>query len=368
MSPKIVLIYMLLSAWSSFYVAWHIATTPAHYNLFVGIISFLVMFVGFNSIWLMIASVRRIVTVSKRTNNVLSILFGLSFYLMLFFIINDFMLFITPYATLYFSYPHLSVSIIIILAMALVTYSYMSSHNIHITSYEITTPKKNIDFSIALVSDLHIDHCGMGLGKMYKITEKVKQLKPDFTVFAGDIIESTPEHFCSRDFASVIKQLKSKQCNLAVVGNHEYYGGQIEENIAALKQAGLTVLRDECIDFKNISIIGRDDKFNRNRQPLPQLMKRIPKNNFSLVLDHNPIDLDSAIDNNVDMQLSGHTHNGQVFPFNLVVKSVFKNGYGHKKIGSTHSIVSSGISTWGPSLRLGTRAEIVNIKIKSDNI
>lgn len=367
MSPKIILSYMLLSMWSSFYIAWHIAMSFCCISLFVGIISFLTAFAGFNSIWIMVASVRRIVTLSQRTNNILSLLLGMSFYLMGLFILSDFLMFNTTYAALYFTHPIIAVSAIIGIAVLLVLHSYLNSRRILITAYEVTTPKKNIDFSIALVSDLHIDNCGLGLGRMFKIVEKINRLHPDFTVFAGDIIESTPEHFCNKNFASVLKNLNSKQANLAVVGNHEYYGGKIEENIAALEKAGLTVLRDKEMTFGNISIIGRDDKFNRSRSTLPQMLKKTPQNNFILILDHNPIDLDHAVDNKADMQLSGHTHNGQMFPFNLIVKTVFKNGYGYKKIGNTHSIVSSGISTWGPSLRLGTKAEIVYIKIKSED-
>lgn len=367
MSPKIILSYLLLSTWSSFYIAWHVAMSFCWGNLTVGIISFLIAFTGFNSIWIMVASVRRMVKLSRRMNEVLSVLLGFSFYLMGFFIISDFLMFNDAYAKLYFTYPIISVSIIIALAALLVLHSYLNTRRIHITAYEVTTPKKNIDFSIALVSDLHIDDCGLGLGRMFKIVEKINKLHPDFSVFAGDIIESTPEHFCSKDFASILKNLNSKQANLAVVGNHEYYGGKIDENIEALQNAGLRVLRDETLEFGNITVIGRDDKFNRNRSPLEKLIPQKSSQNYILVLDHNPIDLDNAIDNNADMQLSGHTHNGQMFPFNLIVKTVFKNGYGHKKLGNTHSVVSSGVSTWGPSLRLGTKAEIVYIQIKSED-
>lgn len=98
---------------------------------------------------------------------------------------------------------------------------------------------------------------------------------------------------------------------------------------------------------------------------MKKLLKGTPKKNFVLVLDHNPTDIAEAVTSSVDLQVSGHTHNGQIFPFNLIVRNIYQNGYGHKQIGNTHTVVSSGAGSWGPQLRLGTKAEIVCIKVKS---
>lgn len=365
MSPKVILTYLSLSLWSSFYIAWHYAMPLYNDDWLVGGVVLMLTFASFNSFWLMITSIRRKIVLSQKLYNIASLSLGFAFFLMLFFIISDFLLFIPVYANSYFEHPLIGALSITALAAILVLYAFLNSRHIRITAYEIMTPKKNVDFSLVLISDLHIDNCGIGLNQMSRIATKINKLNPDFTIFAGDIIESTPDHFCAKDFGTQFQKLNSKKGNLAIVGNHEYYGGKILENIIAMEDAGLTVLKDDRLDFDNLTIIGRDDKFVHHRCPLDKLLKGTPKDNFIMVLDHNPISIDDSVENQIDLQLSGHTHNGQVFPFNLVVKSIFKNGYGHKQIGDTHTIVSSGASTWGPALRLGTKAEIVHIHVKS---
>lgn len=365
-SPRIIFTYLFLSLWSSFYISWHFSLPCSGCSWILGGLALIIAFAGFNSFWLMVASLRRKITLSRSIFNLSSLALGFVFFLMLFFIISDFLLAIPAYANLYFSHYLAGAFFVTALAAAVVLYAFVNARRIRLTSYEIYTDKPDIDFSVALVSDLHIDNCGLGLNQMAKITDKINKLNPDFTVFAGDIIESTPDHFCSLDFAAEFKKLNSKKANLAIVGNHEYYGGKITENIKALENSGLTVLKDCRLNFGNITIIGRDDKFVAGRCPLNKMLKDIPKNNFVMLLDHNPMDIQEAVDNSVDLQLSGHTHNGQIFPFNLVVRNIFKNGYGYKQIGDTHTVVSSGAGSWGPALRLGTKAEIVYIHVKSN--
>ncbi len=364
-SLRTVASYQFLALWSSFYIAWHFSAPCGGCSWFTGAAVLLVSYAFFNTFWLMVASLRRKITLSRSIFNLSSLALGFIFFLMLLFIVSDFLLNIPAYANLYFAHPDTAAWGLAALAALISLYGFFNARRIRVTAYEIRTEKTGVDFTLALVSDLHIDNCGLSLNQMAKIIENINRINPDFTVFAGDIIESAPDHFCALDFAAEFRKINSKTANLAIVGNHEYYGGKINENIKALENAGLTVLKDCTLTFGNITVAGRDDKFVKDRCPLKKLLKGTPKKNFVLVLDHNPTDIAEAVTSSVDLQVSGHTHNGQIFPFNLIVRNIYQNGYGHKQIGNTHTVVSSGAGSWGPQLRLGTKAEIVCIKVKS---
>jgi predicted MPP superfamily phosphohydrolase len=124
-------------------------------------------------------------------------------------------------------------------------------------------------------------------------------------------------------------------------------------------------LRDQAviIDDKFL-LIGRDDITNKNRKPLKSLVEGFNPEMPRIVLDHQPHNLSESYDNHVDLHISGHTHNGQIFPFNRIVAKIYELGYGYKKTGNTHYYVSSGLGLWGAPLRIGTRSEIVSIILK----
>ena len=113
----------------------------------------------------------------------------------------------------------------------------------------------------------------------------------------------------------------------------------------------------------DLYLAGRDDKHNPNRKELKDLLSTTA-NKPVIVLDHQPYHLEDAANNNVDLQISGHTHNGQFFPANLVVKSMFELGYGYLRKGNTHFYVSSGLGLWGPQYRLGSRSEMVVVNFR----
>lgn len=114
---------------------------------------------------------------------------------------------------------------------------------------------------------------------------------------------------------------------------------------------------------KNITFVSRDDETNPRRETIADLMKKVPTDRYVIVIDHDPKSLIQKAKTGADLQLSGHTHNGQLFPFNLFVRFMFENGYGYKKINKMDSIVSLGVGTWVAVLRLGTQSEIVFIDI-----
>ncbi|MFZ4725789.1 MAG: metallophosphoesterase, partial [Paludibacter sp.] len=111
-------------------------------------------------------------------------------------------------------------------------------------------------------------------------------------------------------------------------------------------------------------IVGRDDKSNLNRKKLSEIVTGLDKKLPFILMDHQPYHLEEAEQNDIDFQISGHTHNGQFFPGNLFVKKMYELGYGYLKKGNTHYYVSSGLGLWGPQYRIGTESELVVINLK----
>jgi len=160
-----------------------------------------------------------------------------------------------------------------------------------------------------------------------------------------------------------LQKLKAKYGVYAVVGNHEYFGN-VNRATDFMKRSGIKVLRDTAvtIDDKFI-VIGRDDLTNRHRKSLKTIISDINNNLPMILLDHQPANLAEAVENKMDIQISGHTHNGQIYPFSLLVSKFYELGYGYLKKGNTHFYVSSGLGLWGAPIRLGTQSEIVNIRL-----
>ena len=102
----------------------------------------------------------------------------------------------------------------------------------------------------------------------------------------------------------------------------------------------------------------------KQRKSLDEIVKTISTNHPKILLDHTPFKLEQAEQNKIDLQLSGHTHHGQMWPANLITKMIYEVSWGYKKKGNTHYYVSCGAGTWGPPVRTGSSSEIVNIKIK----
>jgi hypothetical protein len=154
----------------------------------------------------------------------------------------------------------------------------------------------------------------------------------------------------------------------AVTGNHEYIGG-VEPACAYLTEHGITMLRDAAtVVAKSVVLAGREDiSYNRGngrkRKPLSELLNGCDRSLPIIVMDHQPFRLHEAEGQGVDLQLSGHTHHGQLFPFNFITERVFELSWGYKKKGNTHVYVSCGVGTWGPPVRIGNTPEIVDLTL-----
>lgn len=135
-----------------------------------------------------------------------------------------------------------------------------------------------------------------------------------------------------------------------------------------LMEHGITILQDEVIEVAWITIIGRDDisatRFGRHRADLAELAHSLDKKKPLILLDHQPKKLAEAQKNGIDIQFSGHTHNGQLWPLNLIVAKLFELPMGYKKKGQTHIFVSAGVGTWGPPVRTNARPDILFVTVE----
>jgi predicted MPP superfamily phosphohydrolase len=207
-----------------------------------------------------------------------------------------------------------------------------------------------------------------------RVIDLIEPLSPDIVLFAGDILEYDFDPSDAGEIAALLGRLRPLLGVWGVLGNHEYIGGRVESNKRLLQRIGIRILIDDWAEVgersgEKILLIGRDDlhgeRFNgRKRKTLPEIIAGAPtEGRIKILLDHQPWHLEDAEEAGVYLQFSGHTHNGQIFPFNLLVAALYENAYGHSVRGQTHYWVSSGAGTWGPRVRTTGRAEVVVIDL-----
>ncbi len=216
------------------------------------------------------------------------------------------------------------------------------------------------------ISDVHVSPV-LSASRLARIIDRVNALAPDIVFITGDLAsDDTPARELLR-MSEVLKQPPSPLGVFACTGNHEYYGG-LERTCAAIRAGGVRILEDEAVLVADsFYVIGRKDPTSvprgGTRMPLAEILAGLDKSRPLILLDHQPIHLEEAAAAGIDLQLSGHTHNGQVFPVNLINKGIYKLNWGLLKKGPTWFYVTSGAGTWGPPVRLGSTSEIVLFEI-----
>jgi predicted MPP superfamily phosphohydrolase len=159
-------------------------------------------------------------------------------------------------------------------------------------------------------------------------------------------------------------ELKASMGIYMGMGNHEYISGA-EECEEFLRVTPVKLLRDSIVTLPcGVQIAGRDDRTNRSRKSLEKLVTECDKAKPIIVLDHQPYNLAEADKAEIDMQFSGHTHRGQVFPLNLLTDRMYEQSHGYRHWSHAHIIVSSGLALWGPPFRIGTKSELVVITLR----
>lgn len=216
---------------------------------------------------------------------------------------------------------------------------------------------------IVAISDLHLGY-GIKEKELDSWVELINKENPDLILIAGDIIDSSLRPLVEGHYAESLRKLKAPMGVYACMGNHEYLSGQ-SESVQFIRDAGITLLRDASAEVDStLYIVGRDDRMNSSRKTLEELVSNLDKTKPIILLDHQPYHLEEAENNGIDLQISGHTHQGQVWPISMVTKAMYEIDHGYKVKGNTNIYVSSGIGIWGGKFRIGTQSEYVVIDIK----
>ncbi len=255
-----------------------------------------------------------------------------------------------------------------VLSLLAATIGYFEASNIRVVRIKLESknlPQGHSPLSIAQISDLHISQT-LGGEFILRVVSKIEELKPDILVITGDITDIDPRK--NKKIVNALTSINPPLGKYAVTGNHEFYAG-IEMAMDFYKMCGIRLLKGEYLEAaEGIIILGVDDDNGKNFNHYSdtseeELLKTIPEDRFVILLKHKPFVLD-GIKNRVDLQLSGHTHKGQIFPFSLIVKGIYKYFYGLYRISERmYLYVSAGTGYWGPPIRFLTEPEITLFEI-----
>ena len=265
-------------------------------------------------------------------------------------------------------------------------YGILHVGTIKVTPYEVTVNKKVKDMDslkIILLADTHFGY-SINCRHAQKMVEKINAQDPDIVCIAGDIFDndydaiSDPEGVCN-----ALKSIKSRYGVYACWGNHDLdepilagftFGGKKKDQAdprmeQLLRDANIHLLTDEAelIDDK-FYVVGRNDssrthKLGGQRLSPAQLTKDLDLDKPVIFIDHQPKQLQETADAGADLDLCGHTHDGQIFPGNLFIHLFWENSFGYLKKDKMHNIVTSGVGVWGPDMRVGTNCEICPITV-----
>lgn len=249
----------------------------------------------------------------------------------------------------------------------LMIHAYRTVMNPVVTDVYMTIPKPAGDrrdsLTIVMMSDVHIGEViGKELVRKYVALSNARH--PDIVVIVGDVMDYEARFAVKARIEEDLQQLKAPLGVYIVNGNHEYRAN-FHEKRRWLRTTGGTLLIDSVVQpDSSFYLIGRDDYINKKRATLHQLMEGVDLSKPIIVLDHQPWSFAETTMNGADLGLYGHTHNGQLWPYPLLMKAVYECPYGYHRKGNTQFYVSSGIGVAGPPYRVGTVSELVVLHIR----
>lgn len=275
-------------------------------------------------------------------------------------------------------------------------------HNLPLSdsSLQTGTELNHNPLKIAAISDVHLGY-GTGRSLVRRYVKMINAQKPDIVLIVGDLIDNSIKPVKAKDLHKELDSIKAPLGIYMVPGNHEYIS-RIRDCKELIAETSIILLQDsivtiplqtdvcsnanEAANGPVLKIIGRDDRMNSfRRKSLETLLaeakeENLPANGnnsdtltgtgnsgkgeiYTIVLDHQPYDLALTDSLGVDIQISGHTHRGQIWPFNLLTDKLYEQSQGYRKWSHSHIYVSSGLSLWGPPFRIGTNSELVVLEV-----
>ena len=279
---------------------------------------------------------------------------------------------------------------VVVFTTIMSVYGIYNAHDLRITNYEVLSLKKAAvnDLNIVLIADLHLGY-NVGVDEINDMVDKINSLNPDVVVLAGDIFDNEYEAIEDPEkIIEILKGIDTKYGKYATYGNHDIqekilvgftfeWSKEAKAKVQAdermnkfVEDAGFTFLYDSYEMVANsVYIYGRPDEGkinfgNTERVPASDITNGMDKDLTIICVDHAPSELEELAKAGVDLDLSGHTHNGQIWPGTITINLLWDNAYGKKKIINMTSIVTSGVGLFGVNMRTGCYPEIVNIKLK----
>ena len=252
----------------------------------------------------------------------------------------------------------------VVLAALFVIAGFINSFRIKVTRHSIPVPGLKKELKVAHLSDIHIGHF-RGRKFLRRVVDLTNMQKPDLVVITGDFFDGRIN--LNTDVTNSLKSLKSPA--FFVNGNHDVYSG-LEDVLSVLNQSGVRILSNEVVDLNGIQIAGLNHmRADENTSGMhaahgPVMKEVLPginiiKNKPSILLHHSPDGIEYANREGIDLYFSGHTHGGQQFPVTLINQALFRFNKGLHDYNGTRIIVSEGIGTFGPPVRIATKSEVV---------
>lgn len=359
------ILFFLLPLIGIAYIGWHIWTLlPLHWAW-----KSLILVCGIGCFGLLFLVVgKRLDTLSLPLSQVLYEIGTSSIFIMLYLVIIFLLLdlgrlvHLVPHTWLYSNWWSAAGIFVVIFGIFL----YGNLHYKHKVRVplELTTSKPlPHDYKIVMASDLHLGYHNPRT-ELARWVDMMNAEHPDFILIAGDIIDGSIRPLIEEDMAAEFRRLNAPV--YACLGNHEYYSG--EPNAQKFYQdAGIHLLSDSSTMIDSaLVIIGRDDRTNLRRKSVEDLVANVDKSKFTLLLDHQPYNLEQAEQSHIDFQLSGHTHRGQVWPISWITDAIYECSWGTHQRGNTHYYISSGLGIWGGKFRIGTQSEYVVTTLRNE--
>ncbi|WP_424245389.1 hypothetical protein Dip510_000356 [Elusimicrobium posterum] len=217
--------------------------------------------------------------------------------------------------------------------------------------------------SIVQISDTHLG-TGVNIKRVERLVQQVNALNPDLILVTGDFFENGSEELMKEN-AKALRKMKAKYGIYGSLGNHEFYRG-LDQSVKFFEAAGVTLLRQQSVEVKDGIVVAGVDDFNTTRttkKDFVNYLDTLDKDKFNIIMAHEPKYFKAA-SGKMNLMLCGHTHNGQIWPFNFLVKTRYRHVYGLYKKGPSHYYVTSGTFYWGPPMRLLSRSEIPYIIVE----
>lgn len=322
-------------------------------------------------IWMKIAIVIIIFIISLPARNMLSLYAIIYYHLLVITIVLELVYLVMKKYAIYQKVFTTGILSIVITTLFL-GFGYYRMKNVVMKTYQLTSDKIET-IEVLVVSDLHMS-TSMNVEELKNYCKEMSNLDADYVFLVGDIFDENTSYEAMKQASKELSGIANTKGIYYVFGNHDSASYSknppfnAQDVIQQLEENDIKVLDDEVVNDGKVTIIGRKDAhFNGDnpRLTMEQLLTDVDKQQYIIVLDHQPLELDSNAKLGVDLQISGHTHGGQMFPSGLF-ESFFtgKHVYGQETIGDFNAITTSGIAGWGYPIKTGANSEYVLISIE----